>query len=1039
MARPSSSRLDRLADWRDRARPHQATRPITASRTVHGGSRPRPLMNLALVVVLAASLAIVVLPRSTESVGREEQVQSTSTQAPVAPSGQNLLASLPARFEPNVGQAPDGVAYTLRAKGFIASLSSDAIRFGLPEGRAAGDADSPDGAGAPVSEQTRVAAVSMTFAGANPQPVIEAGEPQAGVSNYFLGSDQTKWRTDVGGYSKVYYRDLWPGIDMVIYDDHGQVRYDFEIAPGADPGQISLQFEGAQGIAISEEGRLQVDSDFGRLVHRAPFAYQGSERSEVFSRFVMRDERIVGFEVGAYDQGRPLVIDPTLTYSTYLGGGAADWASAVAVDSSGAAYVTGYTGSTDFPTASPFQGVYAGGVESFVTKFSASGSSLAYSSYLGGSSDDTAVSIAIDASGAAYVTGKTFSVDFPTASAFQGFMAGAYDVFVAKVHPSGSSLSYSSYLGGTDIETGRGIAVDSSGAAYVVGDTASATFPTVSPIQGAKAGGTDGFISKVGPAGLVLVYSTFLGGTGFDEARGVAVDSSGAAYVAGYTGSTDFPMVAPLQPSNAGGSDAFVFKANPAGSALDYSTYLGGAGADFALDLEIDSSGSATVVGSTASSDFPMVSASQPSYGGGATDAFATHFAASGASLDYSTYLGGSSADDGRSMELDADGNAIVAGKTSSSDFPTEDPYQADLSGTDDAFMAMLDGTDSALLYSTYLGGTGSEDAQGVAVDSSGNTYIAGPTSSADFPTVGEYQTDQATGDGFLTKHPPPVVTISGTFTGGMWGSISIYSKATGAVTAYQCCIAGSGGSWSIKVPPSNCAAGRGYAILYLPPDDSTQSRWYNDKPNFSGATCVRGPSSGNDMTIPSAAVISGYVKDSATAADIDGASVYAFKADGTYAGFSASGSAGPGRYELLLSSSETYKILVNPGAGYVTQWFSGAQNFTDATAQAPPATANFSVTPADAIDGYVKDASTAADLNGYPVYAYTSAGTFFAKGVTDRGYGPGRYRIQVNPGESYRLVTEGGPYTRQWFSGASSFSTATDNVAPFTANFSLS
>lgn len=279
-------------------------------------------------------------------------------------------------------------------------------------------------------------------------------------------------------------------------------------------------------------------------------------------------------------------------------------------------------------------------------------------------------------------------------------------------------------------------------------------------------------------------------------------------------------------------------------------------------------------------------------------------------------------------------------------------------------------------------------------------------------------------------------MNISGIFTGGTWGSISVYSKVTGEAVAYMCCITGSSGYWSIKVPPSNCAAGRGYAILFLPPDTSSQARWYNDKPNFTSANCVRGPSAGNSMTISSAGLISGYVKDAATAADISGAPVYAFKADGTFArGVSTDAN---GRYELNLSPSETYKLLVNPGASHVNQWYSGAQGFTEATAQAVPSTANFSVTPAGVISGYVKDAATAADLNGYPVYAFTSAGTFFAYGVTDRGFGPGRYRINVNPGESYRLKSTGGSYATQWFSGASSFSAATDNVAPFTANFSL-
>ncbi|RIK06107.1 MAG: hypothetical protein DCC49_11725 [Acidobacteria bacterium] len=1026
---------------------HRA-RPLTRPRTRPGhpappapptsASRPEPKRRLYLVVLV---VALIVFGLTTAPVSRAPSARPTTEPAlsPGSPGASDLLAKLPARFEANVGQAPDGVAYTLKATGYVASLSPDAIRFGLPEGQVAQDPHSHDGPEKSAASTARRAVVSMRFIGANPDLVIEAADPQEGISNYFLGNDPTRWHTNVGGFSKVYYRDLYPGIDMVIYDDSGQARYDFIVAPGADPSRIAFEFEGANGLSVSDSGDLVVPSPYGDLTHKTPFTYQGDSRREVASRFEIRDGATAGFGIGAYDNTRPLVIDPVLTYSSYLGGSGGDGGSVGAIDTDGAAYAKGTTKSANFPTASPFQGSNAGDADAFVTKINAAGSALVYSSYLGGADYDNGSDIAIDGDGNVYLAGITSSTDFPTASPFQATNGGATDAFIAKMNASGSALVYSSYLGGTAGDSGRSIAVDLSDTAYIAGTTSSTTFPTASPFQATFGGGfSDAFVAKVNATGSALVYSSYLGGSSDDSGPSIAVDSTGSSYLLGDTSSTDFPTVSPFQATNGGATDAFVAKMNAAGSALVYSSYLGGDEIDLAGAIAVDLTGNAYLTGSTQSSDFPTSSPFQGAVAGD-YDAFVTKVNTAGSTLLFSSYLGGTLDDFGAGIDVDSAGTAYLTGQTISSDFPTVSPFQGANAGWNDAYIAKVNAAGSALVLSSYLGGSDEDAGLAIVAGPGGAAHIGGETGSSDFPTASPFQPSfgGSWNDAFVTKVTDNAA-ISGTFTGGMWGSVSVYSKADGSLASYFL-ITDPSGAWSAEVPASSCGSGGGYALLFLPPDSSLQSKWYNLKDNYLVADCVDAPSSGNDMTIPSAGgVVSGYVKDASTAADISGANVYAFKSsDGTYVGYGQTGS--DGRYEMRLSSSDTYKLLVHAGPSYVNQWYSGAANFTEATAQAPPVTANFSVASAGVIDGYVKDGATAADLNGYPVYAFTTTGTFVAYGVTDRGYGQGRYRIQVNPGQSYKLKSTGGSYTTQWYSGASSFSSSTDNVAPFTANFSLS
>jgi hypothetical protein len=641
---------------------------------------------------------------------------------------------------------------------------------------------------APAADRATGGVLRMKLRNANPAAKVTGVDELAGTSNYFIGNDAAKWRTSVPTYAKVKYEGIYPGIDLLYYGNQRQLEYDFIVAPGANPHRIAFDVRGAKHIRRDEQGDLVLTMKTGEdeIRWHKPVVYQQKDgtRQEIAAHYVITDTNRVRFELAKYDASRPLYIDP-LIYSTYLGGSLADAGYGIAVDSAGNAYVTGWTESTNFPTTpGAFQTVCNGGVgcsthgDAFVTKLNPTGSALVYSTYLGGSDTDVGFDIAVDSSGNAYVTGETYSTDFPTKNPLQPTYGGANpywgDAFVTKLNPTGSALVYSTYLGGSGGEVGTRIAVDGAGHAYVTGETTSNDFPTKNPLQPTNGGSTDVFVAKINAAGSALVYSTYLGGSGSDAGNSIAVDSTGNAYVTGITESNDFPTTpGAFQTLCNGGSGCvqtgFVVEINAAGSALVYSTYLGGSVFDVGTGIAVDSAGHAYVIGSTSSNDFPTKNPLQAAKGGVWT-AFVAKLNPVGSALVYSTYLGGSAYDYGRDIAVDSSGNAYVTGATHSTDFPTTPGARqticsggtGDCLKNGDAFVAKLNPAGSALLYSSYLGGSSGDFGSGIAVDSLGNACVTGLTGSTHFPTKNPLQaTYGGGGDAFVTKIDMMVVTTT--------------------------------------------------------------------------------------------------------------------------------------------------------------------------------------------------------------------------------------------------------------------------------------
>jgi len=688
-------------------------------------------------------------------------------------------------FEPDLVQPGNPGRFLARGRDYVFCVGTAELQFTLVR-REANDLSSPHARqelAAPRVIET--ATVRVDFLNANSHATIQGADVLRGRVNHLSGNDPAQWRAGAPTYSKVWVDDLYPGVGLLYYGNHQKLEYDFQVAPGADPAGITMRFQGIDKLALNDAGDLVLNIKGHEVRQGKPVLYQmdGANRVPVAGGYQIQSTNLVSFTVGPYNHQLPLVIDPVLVYSTYFGGNSTDLGLAIKVDAAGDIFVAGQTLSTQFPFAVPRTGVqpnFGGGIangDAFVAKLDNTGKNLIYFTYLGGSGDDGALDLAIDASGQAYVAGFTQSANFPTKNALFPKIAGTpnptlgiynADAFIAQLNTNGSELVFSTLMGGTNTDMADGVAVDSSGNVYVTGLTGSGDFPTrgALPGQGAFRGGEfDGFVAKFTAGGTALVYSTFLGGSGLDEGQGIAVDTNGFAYVAGFTASPDFPITNAFQPllnnreSLTSVFDGFVTKLSPAG-ALIYSTFLGGTNTDYAYRITLDPAGNTYVVGPSFSPDFLNTITNVPgltrvesslSY-----DAFLTKFDSDGRPL-YSALFGGSSTEVPWDVAVDSAGNIFIVGVTYSLDFPTTNTLgllRASNAGVSDVFITAINTNASAVFYSAYLGGAGQDYGYGIALDGESTAYIIGNTYSPDFPvTTAPLQPSPAGGsDSFLAK-----------------------------------------------------------------------------------------------------------------------------------------------------------------------------------------------------------------------------------------------------------------------------------------------
>jgi len=617
-----------------------------------------------------------------------------------------MFGKLPLYFERNDGQAEKSVRYMARTGAMVVALT-DREMIVTPR----------------TGKRLRV-----RLSGSSGPKAVEALDRQRGVSHYTKGNDPSRWQTAVPHFSRVLWREAYRGIDVVYYGKEKAIEYDFIVAPGADPRAIEFTWEGAGDATPDSNGDLVL----GGIKFERPRAFQtvDGRKVEIAASYRTKPGRRASFRIGKYDRTLPLVIDPVLTYSTYLGDSGQDIGRAIAVDSAGNAYLAGPLLNTST----------VNDVDGFVAKLSPGATGLEWAVFLGGSLTDRALGIAVDSDGNVYVGGTTESTDFPTRNPYQAARGGLVDGFVTKYNTSGTML-YSTYLGGAQIDAVNAIAVDPQRNIYVAGATGSSAFPTTAgAFRTTITGVGDAFCTKFNPEGSALVYSTLFGGAGTDEVFGLALDGANNAYMTGYTTFSAFPVTANAFQKLSGGGpiDGFVVKLNPAGSSLMYASYLGGGVDDIPNSIAVDEAGHAYVAGRTNSANFPTTERAFSRTMTGAGDAFISKVSSNGSSLIYSTFLGGSGLDYASAIKVGPTGHAFVTGTIGGAgNFPTAGgPLSSNPGGTADVFISVFHPLGETLSYSTYFGGSGADEGNALVLDTSGNLFVTGRTTSTNFPVT---------------------------------------------------------------------------------------------------------------------------------------------------------------------------------------------------------------------------------------------------------------------------------------------------------------
>jgi N-acetylneuraminic acid mutarotase len=736
--------------------------------------------KIAFVVALAGMLAAALLPL----------LSSRPTNSVPAGKASAEIAGLPLSFEPNAGQTDPSVRFMAHASGGTLFFTPSRVVLALAGTRDQGLGTKSGTAKHSTNPQSQIPKpLSIEFVGANPSTEIQNGEALPGKVNYLRGNDPSAWHRNLPTYAGIGYHDLYAGIDLNYSGTGGDLKGTYTVAAGADPSQIRWRYDGAKGTTKAQSvattldtaGNLQIElnsalnTPHSTLTEHAPLAWQeiDGKRVAVSVSYRLNADGTIGFELGAYDHAKPLTIDPTITYSTYLGGFYGDGAASIELDSGGNIYVGGTTSSSDFPMAgNPYQPIYGGGdYDMFASKISPNGSSLIYSTFVGGGDWDVGGLAGVDAAGIATLGGWTTSDDFPTTpGAYQTEYAGTGDVAVAKLSADGSDLIFGSYWGDAGVDESDGFAVDSAGNTYFTGYW----------IPGFSFWA---FVAALSPDGSQQLFRRNLGGSvpgpGDENANtsgfGVAVDGSGNIYVTGYTRAADFPTTpGAYRTSIEAFEDGFMTKLSPMAQSIIYSTYIPGGVSDYPYDIAIDQSGNAYITGNTSSSDYPTTPGVFQSSCGDPRCAFITKLNPAGSALVYSSFLGGpdfyfETEDYGFVVRVNQAGNAYVGGYTSAPDFPVVNSIQATLHGPYDGFLTKFNLAGTGVEYSTYLGGSAGDSIEGITLDGLGHVYIAGSSSSTDFPVVNPLQpTNHGGGDaiiaviseeGAVTATPTPTRT----------------------------------------------------------------------------------------------------------------------------------------------------------------------------------------------------------------------------------------------------------------------------------------
>jgi hypothetical protein len=735
---------------------------------------------VVIAVVSTAAFTFFVLRKPTRQV--TTVISKPQSDAPMSVDARKSIAEnfgrIPLHFEVNRGQVDSSVRFLSRGNNHALFLKQNEAHLVLPEK----SQSSSEKRHADASTS-----LNLKLVNANEAPAVEGVDELEGRANYYLGDDPGKWRQDVQTFKKVKYTSVYDGVDMVYYGNQRQLEYDFIVAPNADPNVIAMKFENTRDIKIDKSGDLIMSVNNKRVRQQAPVVYQeiAGNKTVIQAGYVLRDGKLkgeheVGFRIGEYDHSKPLVIDPVIVFSTYLGGSAGDdlftfeVGFGITVDSSGNIYVGGTTPSFDFPTQTPHQAAQAGVTDGFLTKLNPTGTALLYSTYFGGNDDDRIISISIGASNEMIVAGSTWSTNFPLITPFQAMNRGLNDCFISRFTSAGV-LNYSTYLGGSGQELSNFIKSVSSDVVAFAGSTSSGDFPTANALQPTFGGFQDFFAGKLNITTNTMLFSTFYGGVATESMifTSAAMDPAGNIYLSGVSNSFNYPVTAnAYQLENGGSDDAVVTKINSAGTSVIYSTFIGGNLVDSADALAVDPQGNAYITGFTRSANFPLKNAAQPVLHD--PDAFVTKVNPTGTDLVFSTFLGGQNLERGSGIAADAGGNCYVTGRSNSGDFPAKRSLRPPR-GLDDVFISRYN-RDGALLFSTLLGGSGNDYGFGIAADNSNNVLVTGRATRNFFVTAGAYQTTiGGQADAFITKINTSVRKVKSDFDGDGKSDVAVF------------------------------------------------------------------------------------------------------------------------------------------------------------------------------------------------------------------------------------------------------------------------